>query len=201
MFLEELKTQALDAISYFDIKAAAAAVKDLEFELRKMSEMPDASQEEISELYHLYIRLKLLALPMLKDEEAHRLFRTNLVLMANDEELELAERVETRQLTVPESLRFEMVNQPIIEAIHANEETIGQNSIFIPGEAGAVAPTIKNWLLDYDRTYGTHPQEDIKWLDYAAQSRNARTLNAEERSQLRKVLKFYEFLKRNTLQN
>lgn len=195
MLSEKTKQQALGAIFHFDIKEAEAAAKELEFELRKMSEMPNQNQEEISELYRLFIRLKLLTLPRLSDEETIKLFKTDLVLMVNDQELDLAERVETRQLTVPESLRKEMVNQPIIEAMHQNEETIGQNNIFIPGEPAAVAPTVKNWLADYDRTYGTEPQKDLVWLDYVAQSRNASTLSGEEKSVLRKVLKFYEFLK------
>lgn len=195
MLTEETKQQALDAIFHFDIKEADVAAHDLEFELRKMSEAPDQNQAEIRELYHLFIRLKLLTLPRLSDDETLRLFKTNLILMVNDEEIEIAERVETRQLTVPKSLRYEMVNAPIIEAIHANEETIGQNRIFVPGEPAAVAPTVKNWLLDYDRTYGTQVQKDIVWLDYVSQSRNASTLSAEEKSILRKVLKFYEFLK------
>lgn len=47
MFLDQLKKQSLDAISYFDIKEAAVVVKDLEYQLRKKSEMPDQNQQEI----------------------------------------------------------------------------------------------------------------------------------------------------------
>lgn len=190
---EQIKQHAQKAIFYLDIKEAASALKDIEFALRKTSD--SNKNGEATELYLIFIRLKLLLIVRQSDEDLKKLFKMNLILMVNDSEIDLADRVEARQLIFSDSLKYEMVNRLIIEAIHANEELIGQNGIFISGESAAVAPTVKNWLLDYDRTYGTEPQKDIVWLDYVAQSRNTGALSAEEKSTLRKVLKFYEFLK------
>lgn len=195
MSLEQTKQKALDAIGHFDIKEAALAAKDLDFEIKKLSEVPDSNQEEINYSSYLLIRLKLLMLPLLRDEEVIRLIRTRLIWMMVDEEIELMERVETRQLACPISMRLEAVNQPIIEALHENQEEIGQGKIFIQGQNDAVLPAIKNWILDYDRTYGTRPQKDLVWLGYAANNKNAAALSPEEKSMLRKILKFYEFLK------
>lgn len=192
---EDIKQRSLDAIMHFDIKEAALVVKDLDYELKKLSENLNSNPEEVNYLSYLLVRLKILMLPMLADEEVIRLFKTRFVWMIIDEELDLKERIETRQLTSPASVRFESVNGPIIEALHENEERIGQNKIFVQGNNEAVVSTIKNWLLDYDRTYGTGPLKDLVPLDYAANNRNAAPLSAEEKSVLRKVLKFYEFLK------
>ena len=195
MPLEETKQKALEAISYLDAGDAQEAARDLDFEIKKMSGMPDANQEELNYLSYLLVRLKLLSLPNLADEDMARLFKTRLIWLMIDEEIDVTERIETRQLTCPESLRFEVVNQSIIDAIHENQEQIGQKKIFIQGSNEAVVPTIKNWILDYDRVYGTRPQRDLVWLGYTTSSRNAMNLNPEEKSMLRKILKLYEFLK------
>ena len=193
--LEQIKQKALQVIEYTDIDIARDLIREIDFDLRKLLEAPENNRQEIVEYFSLLIRLKLVRLPLLKDEEIARFFKESVIEALNAEDVDILERVEARQLIFPRETRYEMVNAPIIEAIHLNEEPIGLNGIFVPGEPAAVAPTVKNWLADYDRTYGTQPQKDIVWIDYAAQSRNATTLSAGERSVLRKVLKFYEFLK------
>lgn len=199
MPLGDFKQQALDAISYFDIKEAREAARELEFQLKKLSEK-SGSEKEVQEYSSLLIRLKLLTLPLLRDEEANRLVKEKVIEILNDSDMDLAERIETRQLTVPSLLRYEAVNQPIIEAIHHNEETVGKERIFVSGNPEPQVPTVANWLLDYDRTYGTEPQSDLVWLEYVNSGANASRLGAKEKETLRKLLKFYEFLKREYIQ-
>jgi hypothetical protein len=191
---EQNKQKALDAISYFDIKEAREISKELEFQVKKMSETA-GNDKEIEECSALLTRLKILTLPLLADEEVMRLIRMRAVEMLRDADLDLAERVETRLLTVPPLLRYEMVNQPIIEALHKNQETIGDERIFVSGNPEAQDPTVENWLLDYDRTFGTGPQKDLVWLEYVNSGANAARLETKEKEVLRKLLKFYEFLK------
>lgn len=195
MPLDELKKQSLDAIFHFDIKEAREISKELEFQIKKLSETSGAG-EEFKELSDLLIRLKLLTFPLLKDEEAARLIKESAVKMANDADMDLAERIEARQLTVPESLRMEMVSQPIIEALHENIERIGEGKVFISGENAPVLPTLKNWLLDYDRTFGTGAQNDLAWLEYVKKNAASAKFVPQETETLRKVFKLYERLKR-----
>jgi len=196
MISDELKQQALDAIFHFEIKEARSLAKDLEFKIRESSEFSGTDREAIAELSALLIRLKLLAWPLLKDEEVLRLIKESALEMLNDPDLVLEERIEGRQLILPESLRYEEVNQPIMEALHENLEEIGDEKIFIMGAAGAEIPTVKNWLLDYDRTYGTGPQQDLTWLEYAKKNAVSGRLDAAQADTLRKLLKLYEWLKR-----
>ena len=191
---DQTKQKVLDAISYFDIKEAREISKELEFQIKKLSET-SGNEGEAKELSGLLTRLKLLTLPLLRDEEANRLIKEKAIGLLTDPDLDLAERVETRQLTVPSLLRYETVNQPIIEAIHRNEETIGRERIFISGNPEPQVPTVANWLLDYDRNFGTEPQKDLTWLEYVNSGANASRLNAKDKKVLRKLLKFYEYLK------
>ncbi len=196
MLSEEIKQKAFDAVFHFDIKEAREIAKEMEFEIKKLSESGRGNNGEIEELSKLLIRLKLLGLPTLKDDEVLRLVRESVLEMLNDPDLDLAERIEARQLTIPESLRMEMVNQPIMEALRQNTEIIGSGKIFIAGDAAPVEPAVKNWLLDYDRNFGTGPQQDLLWLEYVKKNAAGAGLNAKETETLRKVFKLYEWLKR-----
>ena len=190
----QLKQQALDAVSYLDADEAQNIAKELEFQMENLSGMAN-NEKEIGELSVLLTRLKLLALPLLRDEEVNRLMRERAVEMLTDPDLDARERVETRQLVAPSLLRFETVNQPIMEALHQNQETIGDKKIFVPSRPEAVEPTVENWLLDYDQTFGTGQQKDLVWLEYVNTGKNPIHLEAKDKDTLRKLLKFYEFLK------
>lgn len=193
---EELKQNAFDVIFHFDMKEARVVVSELEYQMQKMQEFSGSNAEVIAELSILLIRLKMLALPLLKDEEVLRLVKENVVEMISDPELVFEERIEAKQLAFPGSVRFEMVNQPILEALHENNEQIGEVKIFVTGSKTPELPTVKNWLLDYDRTYGTEPQKDLTWLDYAKKNAISARLDSVQADTLRKLLKLYEWLKR-----
>lgn len=194
--IEEFKQKALDAIFHFDMKEAREISKEVEFQIKKLLESHGSNSEEITELSVLLVRLKLLTLPILKDDEAARLVRESVLETLNDPDMDLAERIEGRQLTVPESLRYEMVNQPIMEAMHENTEEIGDRKIYVTGAEDLEIPSVKNWLLDYDRTFGTEPQQDLTWLEYVKKNAISAHLETAQADTLRKLLKFYEWLKR-----
>lgn len=79
MNLDELKQKDLDAIYHFDIKDAAMAAKDIEAEINNSISTQGNNREEMKEYNQLLARLRLLTLPLLKDEEAIRLIKGNMV--------------------------------------------------------------------------------------------------------------------------
>lgn len=193
--LENLKQQSLEAILSFDVGGASGLIKELEFQIQKLSELEDG-EEQFIEYSGLLTRLKMLRFAVLSDEEAIRLISENTIQMVNDPDLVLEERIEARQLAVIDFMRYETVNQPIMEALHKNTELIGDEKILVTGAENPELPYIKNWLLDYDRTHGTQPQKDLTWLDYAKKNVISAHLNPAQADTLRKVLRLYEWLKR-----
>lgn len=192
---EELRQQALDAIMHFDMKAARDIAQELDYQIKKASEFVGASRADLPELKALWIRLKLLALPLLKDDELVKLIKENAVEMINDPDLVFAERVEARQIAYPESQRFEIVNMPVMAALHECNEKISDGKILVTGSKGPELSTVKNWFLDYDRTYGTEIQKDLTWLEYVKKNAVSAHLDPAQADTLRKLLKLYEFLK------
>jgi len=194
IFMEN-KKEALDAIFHFDMKAALEIGKEIDYQIKRLSGFPGGNKEELDELSTLSVRLKLLIFPLLKDDEAMRLIKESAIEMVNDPDLVFAERIEARQLALPESMRFEMVNKPIMEALHENIEQISKDKIFVTGAKTPELSTVKNWFLDYDRTFGTEPQKDLTWLDFVKKNAIVAHLNPAQADTLRKLLKLYEFLK------
>lgn len=193
--IEQLKQQAEKAIFYSETKEVGELIKEIEFQIKKLSASGGDNKEQIEELSKILTRLKMFKLATLADEEINRLIKEKTLTMLGDPDLDLIDRIEARQLTFSELLKYEMVNQPLIEAIHQNIETISNERIFISGNPEPQVPTVANWLLDYDRTFGTGPQKDLTWLEYINSGVNASRLGAKEKETLRKLLKFYEFLK------
>lgn len=194
MSLDELKQQSQKAIIYSELKEAGVLVKDIEFQLGKLIEAGGKS-EEIEELVKILVRLKMLRLALLSDGEVYELIKEKAITLLEDPDMDLAERIEARLLVFPESLRTEMVNQPIIEALHQNMEMIGDERILVQSNPNAEEPTVQNWLADYDRTFGTEPQKNLVWLEYVNSGANSLRLDTNGRELLRKLIKLYEFLK------
>lgn len=194
--LEQIKQKSNQAVDYLDIAVAKDLVEEIDFILKKISETPENNEQEIEEYSNLLIRLKLVRLPFLKDAEMIRFLKESLTGALSVDEINIMERIETRQLLFPRETRLEMVNQPIMEALHENNQQIGNDRIYIIGAQSPELPTVKNWLLDYDRTFGTGPQKDLTWLEYAKKNAVVAHLDTIQADSLRKVLKLYEWLKR-----
>lgn len=192
---EQLKEQVQKTIFYLEIKDSFGLMKEVDFQLKKLKDL-NGDFDEIDEYSKMLVRLKMLRLALLRDTEVFNLIKESALEMLNDLDLVLEERIEGRQLVYPESLRFEEVNQPIMEALHENLEDIGSEKIFVTGAHGVEIPTVKNWLLDYDRTFGTGPQKDLTWLEYAKKNAVVAHLDTTQADTLRKLLKLYEWLKR-----
>lgn len=180
---------------HFDMKEAREIVKELDYQIKSATDLTAGISVDLPELKALAIRLRLLILPLLKDDEMYRFIKESAVEMVNDPDLVFAERVEARQLAYPESQRFEVVNIPVMNALHENNELISEGRIYVTGAKTAELSTVKNWFLDYDRIHGTQPQKDLTWLEYVKKNAVVAQLTSPQADTLRKLLKLYEFLK------
>jgi len=193
-FNKKLKDQIKDCLLYHDTSAAYVLAKDLKRLLHEENKDNNSPEEEKIFWHNLLIRLQLQALALFSEEEIAEFFRKNFLEMANDPDISLYDRFKSKQIVMPYELAEDFLLQ-IMEALHKNQETIGDERIFVSGNPEAQEPTVENWLLDYDRTYGTEPQKDLVWLEYVNSGANASRLELKEKETLRKLLKFYEYLK------
>lgn len=191
---KKLKDEIEYCLLHHDTSAAYALAEDLRRLLKEDERENNLTEEEKANYKNFLARLQLQALSLFSEEEIAEFFKKNFLKMANDPEISLYDRFKSKQLAMPYEFAEDFLLQ-IIEALRKNEETIGKERIFVSGNPEPQVPTAANWLLDYDRTYGTEPQSDLTWLEYINSGANANRLGAKEKETLRKLLKFYEFLK------
>lgn len=158
------------------------------------------NEKEILENRNLFEELKIYKVLLefinfvnLPEERQIHLFK-NYLIKAYKVGIDVPNRFFLKLETTP-SVLWPETFQLFIEAILANEEKIGINSISIQGEMEKVPPTLKNWLRDYNRNFGVDRQEKIIPHRYIAENSNAKNLNQEDKIILLKVIEFYESLK------
>ncbi len=79
------------------------------------------------------------------------------------------------------------------QALYANQEKL--TSANLQTDDGIAEPTIANWLADFVAQKGTDYFDNVTLSDYVTASNNARSLSAEERKSLARLLELYRNLK------
>lgn len=193
-FTKKLEAQIQDCLLHCDTGTARVLAEDLRRLLREEEKISSLSGEDNAKYQNYLARLQLQALPLFSEDEIAEFFRKSFLKMISDPDINVYDRFKSKQIVMPYELAEDFLLQ-IIDAIHQNRETIGDERLLISGAPEAVEPTIENWLSDYDRTYGTEPQNDLTFLNYVKNGSNTQRLSDADKELLRKVLKFYEFLK------
>ncbi len=149
------------------------------------------------DLYQKYQRiivlLKFISLITLDEASLIKLFRFHL-LDAFSNNIDLNERMTGRMYFLPDTV-FEEERLHLLDAIKENNQKLGSQPIVLKGDTQPVAPLLKYWLADYDRTLGPEKQTDLQRQQYLAQNNNVKTLNPPEKDILAKVFQFYDNLK------
>jgi len=141
----------------------------------------------------ILIKLKFIALTTLPDQQVLVLIKEHL-LNALKTGIDVSRILEINLRSRPVFARGEF-KKGTRQALKENQQKIGSQSLTIKGKPTPQPPTLKNWLLDYDKETGTKKHSELEREQYLAQNPNVRKLEQTEKDLLRKVLKFYDNLK------
>ena len=189
--IQEIREKTVAVLkSYFSEEAA-----DILREIEAVKGDPEIRNDlkALQELEIYSSLLKFILFPTLPEEEQLFLFRNHLV-KAFRVGLDIKNRFSIKMSLTPDALWPETV-QFFVEAMLKNEEKIGRGEIAISGENSRVAPTLGNWLRDYNRIYGMDRHEKIIPLRHTSENVNVQNLDKEEKVLLLRILEFYEELK------
>jgi len=78
-------------------------------------------------------------------------------------------------------------------SLYANLEKVTHKDFFLDGKRHA--PSIRNWLKDFQKTIGTGAFDNVVLTDFLTKSKNAKILDKEERKIVQKMLILYRNIK------
>lgn len=188
---EEIKEAAFELVDHLMAPEARQIANELE---RKIG---PALQSEAPDLYRKYrqivICLKFVGLITLDKETFLKLIQFNL-LEALYNRIDINERMTGRMYILPAGAWLDETEQAL-KVLKQNNQWLGSQKIVLQGDSETSVPSIKNWLTDYDRTFGPEKHSALERQQYLAQNPNVRLLSPLEKNALQMLLRFYDNLK------
>ncbi|MDD5110682.1 MAG: hypothetical protein PHI63_05740 [Patescibacteria group bacterium] len=190
-----LRAAADEFLQGADVGDAHEALKNL-IKILKSSPTFRVEQPGQWEKYQaLIVQLQWACVPILTDDEVENLFRKHL-LFAFEREVDVEAKLGGffRIHRDTETLGYRRLI--VLRGLKENQEQIGREGIPIGGSGTDVAPTVQNWLRDYDqstprsRTRGVLAQEH-----YLSTGTKGKKLTPPQRDMVRRLVKLYDFLR------
>lgn len=155
-----------------------------------------ANREALATKYlHCLVALRLISLIRFRDEEKRRFLSENLKSLFSQDIADVFHWIRFLYAYYDYHKDVcEPINHKFIEAVENSLDLIGSKDIYIDNKS--VKPFIKNWIYDY-RAFKTPVAKRgaTEQTLYINQSANVRSLNPQERDLLRRILKFYDWLR------
>jgi hypothetical protein len=188
---EQVKNAYLDCAEHLLIPESRRFTDLLE---SKIGATLQASNPEFYLKYQqMIVLLRFISLVTLDKNTLLKLFQFH-TLDALAASIDLNDRMTGRMYLIPE-IAFEDETNEIIVALKENKQRLGSQSIVLKDDTAPSAPLVKNWLTDYDRTFGPEKQTSLQQQQYLAQNPNVKTLTEQEKNILLSLLQFYDNLK------
>ena len=191
--LKTIGQEAFDLIEHLMVSEGKKLADEIEQKLAVPGLEARAPREIYQQYQKLAAYLKLMAIICLDNNTVLDLVQ-NHYLDSLEAGIDMNERMNGKMYSIPTLAWTEYITQ-LIHALKQNTQQIGSQPIVIKGANEQTQPTVRNWLADYDQTYGPDKQTSIQREDYLARNPNAQLLNEQEKAKLRNVLQFYDNLK------
>lgn len=200
-FLESAKKQLEDFLNYNSGKEARDFVYDLEKVLRGNPDFETSSPDLFNEYQNIIIKMKLVALPFLKDEEIIAALKDHFSIMllsfppvTND----IVDKLTAHLVGIPLYEERDTLKGKIREILFESQEKITTNGI--KDENGIEQPpTISNWIKNYLNEVKGAEEDSLKQTMYLYNARTKMNLSDKEQEAVKMLLTLYEFLGRSSL--
>ncbi len=188
---EKIQRFYLDCLEHLLIPESRRFADLLE---NKIGAALQASNPDFYQKYQqMIILLKFIALVTLDKNTMLKLFQFHILdVLASG--IDLNDRMTGRMYLLPD-LAWNDEAQDILQALKENKQRLGSQSIILKDDIAPSAPLIKNWLADYDRTFGPEKQSVLQQQQYLTQNPNVKLLPEPEKNILKQIIQFYDNLK------
>lgn len=136
------------------------------------------------------------AFPALTDQEVVGIAEKEFVVLLWNQDFVPIDAIEAKLITILLHEERDVLRGKLRDALLRNQERLTSAPIHL--RRGNVPGTIGNWVQDYNERLGTEPVDTLVQTQYFTGSENTKTLTAQEQNAVKRLLTFYEYLKRSS---
>lgn len=203
MKLSEIEEESQHLIRTDSSKEGYEFGKKLENAVRE-NYVQETHPEQAKVLNRIIFTLYILGLPHLEQELFERIFihklKEALIIDLGNEEINFTERLELRYIEYPALVLKETLQEECLPLIRQNEQMIGKQYLNLSTDKPKEYPTIANWLKYYDRETGMGETSNFDRSKFLTNDDSVKVLADKEKSHLRAVLGFYDYLRNENLE-
>ncbi|MFA6215873.1 MAG: hypothetical protein WC768_04875 [Patescibacteria group bacterium] len=155
----------------------------------------NVSAIDLNKINSLSIKLKFLSLVRWSEPVIVSLFENGIGQVFNDENIDVADRLNALLIETPFDLRDEL-KQKLLRRLRANKELISDKSIILDGKPQLAS--ISNVLTDYLSSHGDSIPSNIEFAEYFMQSKTFKEFTLSEKEKVKKLLKVFDLLSKSS---
>ncbi|MBI3963518.1 MAG: hypothetical protein HY341_00815, partial [Candidatus Kerfeldbacteria bacterium] len=182
-------------LRYNTIDEALTLVRGIK---RMLKAHPDIEHE--TRLMDEYGRARAIAqgaaFPALTDQEVIGIAEKELAVLLWNQDFVPIDAIEAKLITILLHEERDVLRGKLRDALLRNQERLTPAPIYVG--RGTVPGTIGNWVQDYNERLGTELVDTLVQTQYFTGSENTKTLTADEQAAVKRLLTFYEYLKRSS---
>jgi hypothetical protein len=195
--LAELKA-AFNEIALFDEHENAYSISNgLNSLIDDEAGFKSANADLYKQYVDIIIKLRWIALALLKEGEVVKLFKENFLKIFEIEDFNLEEKMRFKFLNILVLEERDKLKNEIRKALAENNERISSKKLM--SESKMLEPSVASWIFDYNKNLGITPVNKTKQTEYFTRNENAKKASNEEKDKLRVVFNIYEKLKLSSL--
>lgn len=147
-------------------------------------------------LSEMLTNLKFVFLFDLPEKEVVSLIKNNFDFVIRYSGYDLQRKFYYKIRTVLDLTERDVLKETVRKNLLEDRTLVSSKKIII--SESEQLPTVANWIKDYIAKYGLEPVNKLKFNEYIFSDSNAKSLTEEERRNLKKVLLFFESIKKSS---
>ncbi|PIU10909.1 hypothetical protein COT27_00605 [Candidatus Kuenenbacteria bacterium CG08_land_8_20_14_0_20_37_23] len=196
--MQNLRAALADTLFFDDWQTAYRFVR--KFEPPLMSRSPQIPEQFRDELHSFIVQAKWAALPALAEQEIVDLFQHHFMAQfaLPGKYYDIWDKLRAKLITIPFYDKRDELRQKVRHCLLNNMEAIATKGP-LDQLGKESSPTIKNWLVDYNKSTGGEVVDATKLNEYIVRHTVISKITEEEKSRLKKLFNFYEIAKISSL--
>ncbi|MFH1564237.1 MAG: hypothetical protein ABIC82_00055 [bacterium] len=185
----------------YNFKLAYGLIRDLEEIFKEQPDFSKKHPRRYAQYQDIIVKAKFIALMQIREQEVINLFNNHFKEAFELEYYDLQETLRGVLAAMPVFKHRDEVKQKIKQALLNNSQVITSQKLKmkIGEEEKEIAPTVGNWLRDYNKKAGGGRVSKVAQARYITNNRNIKVLDEDERKIVVTLIEFYEFLKKSSL--